>query len=340
MDLDFVCVHAGRTASALTRRDVARALLAVPSVWRWWPVPDLRREMMAAGNPLSLTFWDTARRRSARSSPAGRRWGTCSGGWRPRGTEPLLLTPQLLRLARGGRAGTDRRGDVRVWSPIWRSGWARGYRSLRAGPAVTAAPAGSTRTSGALAQQALPDGRVPVVAVGDEQDEELFAAWDEEEAFALSDCGGSWRTAPERPVRAEGRGRPAPGGARTPRLPRQCAEGVRRVTRRADARGRRGTLADRRGGHRRADLRSGRGAMAGGVRRTGQRAQPRGLRAGRAVRDPPRGLAGRGRRPGQARSGVLASPERIARLIAESEDIDVAWTSRRIWTRRRRSSAR
>ncbi|MFD0470158.1 hypothetical protein ACFQ0B_18875 [Nonomuraea thailandensis] len=31
MDMDFVCAQAGRPAPALTRRDVARALLAVPS---------------------------------------------------------------------------------------------------------------------------------------------------------------------------------------------------------------------------------------------------------------------------------------------------------------------
>lgn len=33
----------------------------------------------------------------------------------------------------------------------------------------------------------LPDGRVPGFSVSDEQDEELFSAWDEEEAFALSE---------------------------------------------------------------------------------------------------------------------------------------------------------
>ena len=61
MDLDFVCVHAGRTASELTRRDVARALLAVPSGVALVALPDLRRALMAAGNPLSLPFWDSAK---------------------------------------------------------------------------------------------------------------------------------------------------------------------------------------------------------------------------------------------------------------------------------------
>ena len=61
MDLDFVCTHAGRPVAALTRRDVARALLAVPSGVALVAMPDLRRALMAAGNPLSLPFWDSAR---------------------------------------------------------------------------------------------------------------------------------------------------------------------------------------------------------------------------------------------------------------------------------------
>lgn len=48
----------------------------------------------------------------------------------------------------------------------------------------------------------MPDGRVPGMAVSDEQDEELFAAWDEEEAFALSELRRILADLPdpERPV--------------------------------------------------------------------------------------------------------------------------------------------
>ena len=45
----------------------------------------------------------------------------------------------------------------------------------------------------------LPDGRVPGFVVSDEQDEELFAAWDEEEAFALSELRRIIGGLPKRP---------------------------------------------------------------------------------------------------------------------------------------------
>src|SRR5690606_27132588 len=96
VDLEFVSRHAGRPATALTRRDVARALLAVPSGVALVALPDLRRALMAVGNPLSAPFWD-----SARTTLAAIESGTATVGdvqrWsESTGTEPILLTPSYF----------------------------------------------------------------------------------------------------------------------------------------------------------------------------------------------------------------------------------------------------
>ena len=51
---------AGRPLSRLTRRDVALALLTVPSADALASLPGIRRGMLAAGNPLSAVFWSSA----------------------------------------------------------------------------------------------------------------------------------------------------------------------------------------------------------------------------------------------------------------------------------------
>jgi len=51
---------AGRPAGELTRRDVALALLRVPSGDALASLPTLRRGLVAAENPMSAPFWDSA----------------------------------------------------------------------------------------------------------------------------------------------------------------------------------------------------------------------------------------------------------------------------------------
>jgi hypothetical protein len=50
----------GRPAAKLTRRDVALALLRVPAGEALAALPTLRRGLVAAGNPMSVPFWETA----------------------------------------------------------------------------------------------------------------------------------------------------------------------------------------------------------------------------------------------------------------------------------------
>jgi hypothetical protein len=60
LDADRVAELAARPLSELTRRDVALALLTVPSADALGSLPGIRRGLLAAGNPLSAVFWSSA----------------------------------------------------------------------------------------------------------------------------------------------------------------------------------------------------------------------------------------------------------------------------------------
>lgn len=200
MDLEFVSRHAGRPATALTRRDVARALLAVPSGVALVALPDLRRALMAVGNPLSAPFWD-----SARTTLAAIESGTATVGdvqrWsESTGTEPILLTPSYFVWPE-----EDERGPVA--QEMYDLLVAHLEKLVDAGeidPDALARGDHQARRAYEELQERwlatpLPDGRVPGFAVSDEQDEELFSAWDEEEAFALEELRRITDELPKRP---------------------------------------------------------------------------------------------------------------------------------------------
>ncbi|MEV0614985.1 hypothetical protein AB0I81_16790 [Nonomuraea sp. NPDC050404] len=188
MDIDFVCAHAGRPASDVTRRDLARALLAVPSGVALVGLPDLRRAMMAAGNPLSITFWDSAKATLSSIESGAATVGDVQRWIESTGTEPILMTPSYFVWPE-----EDERGPVAV--EMFARLVAYLEERVAAGevdPDALATGDPSARSAYEELQERwlgtpLPDGRVPGFAVSDEQDEELFAAWDEEEAFALSE---------------------------------------------------------------------------------------------------------------------------------------------------------
>ncbi|MET8157309.1 hypothetical protein ABZT47_13110 [Sphaerisporangium sp. NPDC005289] len=188
VDLGFVSEYAGRPAAHLTRRDVARALLAVPSGQALVAVPDLRRAMLAAGNPLSAAFWD-----SAKATLAGIENGVATVGdvqrWlEATGTEPILITRGYFVWPEEGERGP-------VATELHERLVAHLEEHVRIGeidPDRLVAGDAEAREVYERVQDhwlatPLPDGRVPSTAVGEEVDEELFATWDEEEAFALGE---------------------------------------------------------------------------------------------------------------------------------------------------------
>ncbi|MEQ4716732.1 hypothetical protein [Nonomuraea sp. B19D2] len=186
--MDFVCAHAGRPASAITRRDVARALLAVPSGVALVALPDLRRAMMSAGNPLSLPFWESAKATLGSIESGVATVGDVQRWVESTGTEPILMTPSYFVWPE-----EDERGPVA--EEMFDRLVAHLEKRVEAGeidPDALATGDQEARRAYEELQERwlgtpLPDGRVPGFAVNDEQDEELFAAWDEEEAFALEE---------------------------------------------------------------------------------------------------------------------------------------------------------
>src|SRR5258708_33734730 len=60
LDVQRIVSMGGRAAEALTRRDVARALLAMPGGDAMAALPGLRRQLLAAGNPWSAAFGASA----------------------------------------------------------------------------------------------------------------------------------------------------------------------------------------------------------------------------------------------------------------------------------------
>ncbi|MFG6194927.1 hypothetical protein [Nonomuraea sp. JJY05] len=186
--MDFVCAHADRPVGAITRRDVARALLAVPSGVALVALPDLRRAMMAAGNPLSRPFWESAKATLSSIEAGVATVGDVQRWVESTGTEPILMTPSYFVWPE-----EDERGPVAT--EMFGRLVAYLEERVEAGEIdPDALAAGDRAARGAYEElqerwlgTPLPDGRVPGFAVSDEQDEESFAIWDEEEAFALSE---------------------------------------------------------------------------------------------------------------------------------------------------------
>ena len=201
MELDFVCTRAGRSADALTRRDVACALLAVPSGVALVALPDLRRAMEAAGNPLSALFWESAKALLGAVEAGTATLGEIQHWLESTGTEPIAMTRTYFSWP-----DEDERGPVAV--EMYDRLVAHLEEKVAAGeidPDALAAGDPAAREAYEELQRnwlesPLPDGRVPMFAVTDEQDEALFAAWDEEEAFALAELRRVVAELPEPPL--------------------------------------------------------------------------------------------------------------------------------------------
>lgn len=185
MDLQQVCAHAGRAAGALTRRDVARGLLAVPAGEALASLPALRRSLTVAGNPLSTAFWEHAEGLLTRIASGRVTVGDVRTWLEATGTEPTMLV-----------AGGFLWPEERERGPVAEDMHARLVAHLEGlvGAGVIDpdrlvagdedAVAAYEEAQVAWLYQSLPDGRQPIWAVSDEEDEAFLAAWDDAEADA------------------------------------------------------------------------------------------------------------------------------------------------------------
>lgn len=182
--LTSISEMAGREVSDLTRRDIAHGLLSAPAAEVLEDLPGLRRELVAAGSPLSGRFWESAEATlqsiAARTATYGdvRRWLEATG------TEPSAMVGFFMWPEEGERG------------PVAEEMYARLVRHLEGAVAAGSidpdrllagdetALASRMEVQTAWLNQPLPDGRVPARVVEDEQDDAFFAAWDEAEAEA------------------------------------------------------------------------------------------------------------------------------------------------------------
>ncbi|MGH3770532.1 MAG: hypothetical protein ACRDRW_03900 [Pseudonocardiaceae bacterium] len=199
IDASALLAHAHRPAARLTRRDVARLLLSVPAAEAVAAMPGLRRELLAAGNPFSASFWESAESVLRRIAEGGATVGEVHGWLEATGTEPTAII------------------GLHVWEdePA-RTPLAHEFHCLLVTHLEERLTAGDTDPDRLLADDPvatqkyrdlqerwmtspLPDGRVPMDELLDEADDDFFAEWDAAERAALDDLQDILADVGERP---------------------------------------------------------------------------------------------------------------------------------------------
>jgi len=177
---------AGRPLSALTRRDVALALLTSPAGDALGSLPGIRRGMLAAGNPLSAVFWASAEAILHKINDGVATVGDVRTWLEATGTEPNGIIGLHVWDEMSERSQLAAEMHTRLVSHL--------EERLAAGEIdpdlLAAADPAACQAYIELQERwmtsALPDGRVPMDALLDEKDEELFADWDAADAEALA----------------------------------------------------------------------------------------------------------------------------------------------------------
>jgi hypothetical protein len=193
---------AHRPVAALRRRDVALALLSVSSEDALASLPVIRRGLLAAGNPLSAPFWQSAEAILHKIAEHDATFGDVHGWLEATGTEPT------------GIIGLHVWEEPSARSPLQEEMHARlvGFleERLAAGeidPDRLASGDEAARQEYVTLQEQwmttpLPDGRVPMTVLLDEQDEAFLADWAAADAEARTALQSVLDRVGDRPVPA------------------------------------------------------------------------------------------------------------------------------------------
>jgi hypothetical protein len=201
LDGGRLLAQAHRPAAELTRRDVARLILSVPAVEAVAAMPELRRELLAARNPFSASFWESAESVLRRIADGSATVGEVHGWLEATGTEPTAII--------GLHVWDDEPARTPLAHELHNLLIAHLEERLAAGDIdpdrLLADDPAATRKYRELQERwmnsPLPDGRVPMDELLDETDQEFFAEWDAAEQAALDEL---------RDTLAEVGGRPRP----------------------------------------------------------------------------------------------------------------------------------
>jgi hypothetical protein len=200
LDADHVAELAARPLGELTRRDVALALLTVPSADALVSLPSLRRGLLAAGNPLSAVFWSSAEAILHKINDNDATVGDVRTWLEATGTEPNGIIGLHVWDDQSERSQLAAEMHTRLVSHL--------EEQLSAGAIdpdllVAADPAACRAYIGLQERwmtSPLPDGRVPMDVLLDEKDEEFLAEWDAADAEALTAIGELLDRVGDRPV--------------------------------------------------------------------------------------------------------------------------------------------
>lgn len=201
--LDQVCQVAARPAPALTGRDVARVLLTEPATEARADLPELRREMFAAGNPLSAAFWDATDDVLARIDEGAATVGDVNAWIAATGTEPVDLLDQMFVWPEQDEAGPVARELhallVSHLETLVADGLVDPDLLVIGDPAALAA---HRQHQTQWLDAPLPDGRIPRMAIQGEADDAFLAAWDDAEQDARTILRSLLDRAGDRPLPA------------------------------------------------------------------------------------------------------------------------------------------
>jgi hypothetical protein len=203
LDADRVAELAARPLSGLTRRDVALALLTVPSADALASLPSIRRGLLAAGNPLSAVFWSSAEVVLHKINDSDATVGDVRTWLEATGTEPNGIIGLHVWDEQSERSQLAAEMHTRLVSHL--------EDQLAAGEIdpdlLSAGDPAACRAYIAVQERwmtsPLPDGRVPMDVLLDEKDEEFLAEWDAADAEALAAVGELLDQVGERPRPAE-----------------------------------------------------------------------------------------------------------------------------------------
>ena len=202
LEADRVAELAGRPLGELRRRDVAIALLSVAADDALASLPGIRRGLLAAGNPLSAPFWDSAEAILHKITDHEATFGDVHGWLEATGTEPTGIIGLHVWEEPAQRSPLQEEMHSRLVSHL--------EECLAAGKIspdkLATGDAAERREYVALQERwmtsPLPDGRVPMTVLLDEQDEAFLADWAAADAEALTTLRSMLRTVGERPLPA------------------------------------------------------------------------------------------------------------------------------------------
>ncbi len=202
LQADRVAELAHRPVAQLRRRDVAIALLTVAADDALASLPAIRRGLLAAGNPLSAPFWDSAEAILQKISGHEATFGDVHGWLEATGTEPTAIIGLHVWEEPDARSPLQEEMHARLVSHL--------EERVAAGeidPDKLATGDEEARREYLAVQERwmtapLPDGRVPMTVLLDEQDEAFLADWAAADAEARTALASVLETAGERALPA------------------------------------------------------------------------------------------------------------------------------------------